>query len=139
VVEIADRSRTASALLTKVGAVPVWRRGGAFEDFITERLLLEKTSGDRSKSNEEARKLAEKYSLDWNETEYLREYLAIEEMLRKRKEGAAADKTAARHYYEDNKKDYLLNKENRTVSYLVMKYQRGEKLGSVALVFRPSV
>ncbi len=133
--EIADHSRFASAVLSKIGASPSWRKGDVYEDFITERLLLGKASdGDMSKANDEVQKLAGKYSLDGDETQYLMEYLAIEELLRKKKEGGVVDEGAVRHYYEDNKNDYLEKKEARTISYLVMKYHRGEKLGSVALV-----
>ncbi len=133
--EIAEHSRFASAVLSKIGASPSWRKGDVYEDFITERLLLGKASdGDMSKAKDEVRKLVGKYSLDGDETQYLMEYLAIEELLRRKKEGGAVDEGAVRHYYEDNKNDYLEMKEVRTISYLVMKYQRGEKLGSVALV-----
>ena len=133
--EIADHNRLASAVLSKIGASPYWRKGDAYEDFITERLLLGKASyGNLSKAKDEAGKLAGKYSLDEAAKEYLTEYLAIEELLRKKKEGDVVDEEAIRQYYEANKSDYLEKKEGRIIRYLVMKYRRGEKLGSVALV-----
>jgi hypothetical protein len=134
-IQVAVRSRLASAVLSKVGASPPWRKGDAFEDFITERLLLGKASDeDKSKAKEKAVKLAGKYSLDRGEGEYLTEYLTIEELLSEKKEGGVAGEDAIRHYYEANEADYLEKKEDRTVNYLVMRYHKGEKLGSVALV-----
>ncbi len=134
-VEIAEHSRIASAALSKIGASPSWRKGDAYEDFIAERLLLGKTSeNDMSRAGGEVRKLTGKYSLNGEETAYLTDYLAIEELLKRKKEGGLADEGALRQCYEENKKDYLEKEEVRTVSYLAMKYKKGEKLGSVALV-----
>ena len=133
--EIAEHSRVASAVLSKIGASPFWRKGDAYEDFITERLLLGKASdGDLSKGKDEARELAGKYSLDGAAEDYLAEYAAIEELLRKNKEGDVVDEDTVRHYYEANKTDYLEKEGGRTIKYLVVKYRKGEKLGSVALV-----
>ena len=133
--EIADERRNALKVLSKIGASPVWRKGDVYEDFITGRLLmLQATDKDVRKANDEAAKLADSYLFDKGEREYLTEYLTCEEVVRRKKSGDAPGEREVKDYYEAHRNEYLKEKEDRSVKYLVMRFRKGDKLGRVALV-----
>jgi hypothetical protein len=118
-----------------MGAAPSWEKGDAYEDFVTGRVLAARaTEEDRRSISEKVEEYAKEYSLTGGEKDYLSLYLTAESVIgRKRAEGTP-DERDLKAYYDAHRNEYLSEKEKRYVKYLVMRYSKKDKRGSVAMV-----
>ncbi len=133
--EIDEESRTAARVLSKTGFSASWRRGDAFDDFVAGRALAARaTKDDRTQASAQMQEYAKKYPLTDEEKRSLALLLTAENVIRRREAEKLPDEEVLKKYYEDHKEDYLVQKEERFVKYLVMKYRKTDRLGSVALV-----
>jgi TolA-binding protein len=133
--DIAEESRIAESALTKIGASAFWRAGDNYEDFVTARLLaVRATESERRDASRELETYAKKYSLTAREKDYLSLYLTAEEVIERKKAGYVPPEKDLRGYYEAHRREYLKKKEERFVTYLVMKLRKGNKTRDIELV-----
>ncbi len=133
--QIIEENIYSSRVKSKMNVETVlWRSGNAYEDFITEQILLMKADQMGVKADNTAYKsLVNEYAFNDREKEYIRKYLTIDNLITRISKENVIDEKDIKGYYESNKDEFLVNSGEKFVRTLSMNYTDKDQIDKTLL------
>ncbi len=124
---IISDARNAMSVMKKIQVAKApWRSGKLIDDFIADQILVGIAQRENLTSDAAMKEsLVKKYSLTFQESQYLDRYLAIDALFRHKFGVPPITEKAAREYYERHKDQYANKKRIRALS---VKYGKADEI-----------